>query len=106
MSMKPDGTTTRIASAQTSRTIARARYAGRARTSLIAARVERLYPDRKQGFTRSGSALDEGEQIGIDDLRMRRAHAVWQPRIDFQRRPLHEPGGEQGGVGIRHDLVV
>src|SRR5713226_10467972 len=52
------------------------------------------------------ATLEEREQIRIDLVLVGRAHAVRQPRIDFQRGSLNQLGGEKGRGADRHDLVI
>src|ERR687887_2427952 len=49
---------------------------------------------------------DEREQIRVDLLFVRRAHAVRQARINFQRRILDQLGRLQGRGADRYDLVI
>jgi hypothetical protein len=51
-------------------------------------------------------ALDEGEQVGIDDVGLRRNHAVRVVLVGLQRAVLEEFGREWAGGLIGHDLVV
>src|SRR3989449_10920515 len=53
-----------------------------------------------------GSALDEGEKIGIDHVGVRRAHAMRELLVDLQGALLEELRGQQRGIGDRDDLVV
>src|SRR5437763_9868226 len=52
------------------------------------------------------SSLDEGQQVGIHDLSMRRAHAMREFLIDLERAILEQLGRERRRIGYRHDLVV
>ena len=52
------------------------------------------------------SRLDEREQILVDLVLVRRAHAVRRALVDLQRRVLDDLGREQGRGADRHDLVV
>src|SRR6266566_4439065 len=55
---------------------------------------------------RAGSALDEGEKVGIDHVGVRRAHAVRELLVDLQGAFSEELRGERRGIGDRNDLVV
>jgi len=54
----------------------------------------------------SNLCLDEREQISVDLVLVRRAHAVRQARVDFQRGALDDLGRKHGRGADRHDLVV
>jgi len=49
---------------------------------------------------------DEGEQIGIDSILERCAHAVRGTRIDLERRVLDDLGCQLCCGADRHDLIV
>ena len=51
-------------------------------------------------------ALDEGQEIGIDNVGMNRKHAVRVPRIDLQNRVLDQLCLQQDGVLVGYDLIV
>src|SRR4029450_10329549 len=51
-------------------------------------------------------APDEGQQVLVDLLVVRRGHAMGQPGIDLEPGALDQLGREQRGVGDRNDLVV
>ena len=51
-------------------------------------------------------ALDEGEQVAVDDVRMRAAHAVWQARVHLERAVPEQLGRQKGGIGDWHDLII
>src|SRR2546425_1952744 len=55
---------------------------------------------------RAGSALDEGEKVGIDHVGVRRAHAMRELLVDLQGTLLEEFRGEHRGISDRDDLVV
>src|SRR5256714_13997150 len=55
---------------------------------------------------RAGSALDEGEKIGIDHVGVRRAHAVRELLVDLQGALPKELRGERRGIRDRDDLVI
>src|SRR6266487_4192415 len=65
--------------------------------------VSRLDVRRRRG---GRSSLDEGEQVRVDLILQRRAHAVGRARIDLQLRVLDDLGRKHGGRADRHDLVV
>src|SRR4030095_11759816 len=48
----------------------------------------------------------ELEQVRVDSVGVRGAHAVWQPLIHLQDAVLEEPGGERRRIGEGHDSVV
>jgi hypothetical protein len=52
------------------------------------------------------SAIDESEQVGIDHIRVRRAHAMRELLVDLQAAFLQEFCGERRGIRDRDDLVV
>jgi hypothetical protein len=51
-------------------------------------------------------ALDEGEEVGIDDIGMNREHAVRVPWIHLQSRSLDKLRLKQDRVLVGHDLIV
>src|SRR5215510_16010081 len=55
---------------------------------------------------RADSALYEREQVRIDHVGMRRAHAMWKLFVDLQHAVLQQLHRQQCGVGDRHELVV
>src|SRR5438034_2028518 len=55
---------------------------------------------------RAGSALDEGEEVGIDHVGVRRAHAVRELLVDLQGALPKELRGERRGIRDRDDLVI
>ncbi len=50
--------------------------------------------------------LDEREQVLVDLVLVRRAHAVRRALVDLQRRALDDLGREQRRGADRHDLIV
>src|SRR2546426_190201 len=54
----------------------------------------------------SGASPDEAEQVGVDDLRIRRGHAVRKLRIGLQRALLQELDRQARAVVDRDDLIV
>ena len=58
-------------------------------------------PGRRSRHSRAtGSALDEGEKVGIDHVGVRRAHAVRKLLVDLQLALLEELGGKRRGLVI------
>src|SRR5262252_4157086 len=52
------------------------------------------------------SRSQEGEQVGVDLILVGRAHPVWCPWVDLQRRVLHQLRREPRRRADRHDLIV
>src|SRR5262245_57374385 len=52
------------------------------------------------------SGFDEGQQVGVDDVGVRGAHAVRQLLVDLERAFLEKLRRKRGRVRDRHDLVV
>src|SRR5205085_6387931 len=50
--------------------------------------------------------LQEGQQIGVDGVGIRRGYPVRKALVRFQRAVLEQLCRQRSGVGIRHDLVV
>src|SRR5260370_40201166 len=56
---------------------------------------------------RSGlSPFDEGQQVRVHDLSVRRAHAVRELLIDLQRAVLEQLGRERRAISDRYELVL
>lgn len=55
---------------------------------------------------RSRLSLDEGQEIRVDDIRMRGGHPVRQAVIGLEYAVLQKLGGLERRVGHRHDLVI
>lgn len=47
------------------------------------------------GGVRAGSALDEGEKVGVDHVGVRRAQTMWKVFVDLQGALPEELRGEQ-----------
>src|SRR5918997_240497 len=54
----------------------------------------------------NSSALDEGEQVRIDHVGVRRAHAVRELLVDLEGAVLQQLRRQRRRVGYGHDLVV
>ena len=52
------------------------------------------------------SALDEGQKVGVDDIRMGCGHAVREVLVDLQRPIPKQLGGQWTGVCEGDDLIV
>jgi hypothetical protein len=63
-------------------------------------------PRKRSGSGALSSALDEREQVGVDDVGVRRAHPVRQAGIDLELRALHELGRKEARGADGQDLVV
>jgi hypothetical protein len=54
----------------------------------------------------SMSLLQEGQQVGVDGLRLRRGHAVREAAVGLQRPVLDKLCRQWSGVGVGNDLIV
>src|SRR5260221_14004472 len=79
---------------------------GRARVSVVKRPWCRIRSALVAGSVMDLLCLDEREEVRIDDLRVRRAHAVRKPPIDFQGAVLDELRRQQRRVGDWHDLII
>src|SRR5436190_8219948 len=60
----------------------------------------------KVSVSRFGLTFDEREQVGVDDVGLRRRHSMGEVFVCLQRAVLEQLGGEWTRGLIRHNLVV
>src|SRR6478736_4879660 len=78
--------------------------ASESKTAPSIALMRTLVSHQRRLSPRAGRRLsDEGEEIGVDDVRLGGRHAVWEALVRLQGAVLQQLGRQRCGIGVRHD---
>jgi hypothetical protein len=74
-------------------------------SGVIAPMRHRITPQQRPRL-QSTQRPDECQEVGIDHVRIRRAHAMRKTWVDLQLGVLDQPSRQQPGVSDRNDLIL